>query len=175
VEVELLEDGNVTVSEMRMNDKGEIEEVRSTDKSSALPEAVSKLVSEVSSKQKLRYRLDAVLSFVPDEGAGDFEDSEHPGHHILHARVNQGYKKRVLLSQKREIAKITESMDRSKLVLSSCITPDTVEKRSEAVDTKISSLSESKEEDWILFNGFSATKTIGEDARAFHVPFKISC
>jgi len=174
VEVELLEDGNVTVSEMRMKDNGEIEEVRSTDKSSALPEAVSKLVSEVSSKQKLRYRLDAVLSFVPDEGAGDFEDSEHPGHHILHVRINQDHKKRVLLGQKREITKVAETMDRSKLVLSSCITPDTLQKRSEAAETKLSSPSEN-EKDWILFNGFSATKTIGEDARAFHVPFKEPC
>ncbi|KAL3944634.1 MAG: hypothetical protein SGBAC_001294 [Bacillariaceae sp.] len=173
LEVELLEDGNVTVSEMQMKDNGEIEKVRSADKSSALPEAVSKLVSEVSSKQKLRYRLDAVLSFVPDEGARDFEDSEHPGHHILHARINQGHKKRVLLGQKREIANAIE-MDRSKLVLSSCITPDTLQQRSQAVETNLSSLSED-EKDWILFNGFSATKTIGEDARAFHVPFKEPC
>ncbi|CAJ1934316.1 unnamed protein product [Cylindrotheca closterium] len=174
VEIELLEDGNVTVSEMRMKEDGEIEKVRSTDKSSALPEAVSKLVSEVSSKQKLRYRLDAVLSFVSDEGAGDFEDSEHPGHHILHARINQDHKKRALLCQKLEIAKVMDSMDRSKLVLSSCITPDTLQKRSEAIETKLSCLSEN-ENDWILFNGFSATKTIGDDARAFHVPFKEPC
>lgn len=174
VEVELLEDGHVSVKEMTYTSEGGVEEVWSTGEPSALPPSVSKLVSEVSSKQKNRYRLDAVLSFVNDL-VEEAEDAEHPGHHILHARIPPEYKIRALRAQQHEATKrATHDQDPSKMVLSAGVSTETFQKRAENVEKKLTSVTE-KDSDWVLYNGFSATSTITEDARAFHVPFKEPC
>jgi PAB-dependent poly(A)-specific ribonuclease subunit 2 len=174
VEVELLKDGHVSVKEMKFNDDGDVEEVWSTGKPSALPSSLSKLVNEASSRQKFRYRLDAVVSFVND-GSEAVEDVEHPGHHILHARVPVKYNRRILESQQEEALKCAnQEVDDTKMVLSASVSAETFIKRAEQIGVKLSSLT-SKDSDWVLYNGFSVSSTISEDARAFHVPFKEPC
>jgi PAB-dependent poly(A)-specific ribonuclease subunit 2 len=175
VEIELLEDGNVLVRELvKCNDEGK--ETWSTFKGkSSLPPTVSKLVSEVSSKEKYRYRLDAVLSFVSDD-VESVGDDEHPGHHVLHARVPHQYKKRVLRSQQEEAGKLAlRKPDASKLVMTASVKSEVFRKRSEHAGKRLSAANDECKSGWVLYNGFAVSNTVVEDARAFHVPFKEPC
>eukprot|EP00980_Cylindrotheca_fusiformis_P010035 scaffold2214_cov139-Cylindrotheca_fusiformis.AAC.32 len=174
VEVELLEDGNVSVKEMKFSSEGEVEEVWASTEPSKLPASVSKLVSEASSKQKTCYRLDAVLSYVNDQ-IEDAEETELPGHHVLHARIPPKYKEWVLKAQQQEVQKRIENDPKlSKMVLSASVTTETFQKRAATVEMRLKS-SAPQHSEWVLFNGFSAKNTVTEDARAFHVPFKEPC
>lgn len=175
VEVELLGDGNVAIKEMKYNSQGEIEEEWSTSEPSALPSSVSKLVGEVSSKQKIRYRLEAVLSYVNDRIEDD-ESTEQPGHHVLHARIPSEYRTRVLKAQQYEVKKrVACDPDPFSMVISAGVPAETFEKRAENVERKLKLAPANKDSEWVLHNGFLATKTVTEDARAFHVPFKEPC
>lgn len=173
VDIELGQDGKVIVREMGSEANGQDKWTTFKGKSS-LPSAVSKLVSEASSGQKHRYRLEAVLSFINDEAEGTGDD-EHPGHHALHARVSQQDKRRVLKRQQEAAKKkALDEVDPSKLVLSADVSPETFGKRSEHAGKQLAAVDDSESE-WILYNGFVTSKTIVEDARAFHVPFKEPC
>mmetsp|Transcript_8246 Transcript_8246/g.9139 ORF Transcript_8246/g.9139 Transcript_8246/m.9139 type:complete len:1503 (-) Transcript_8246:340-4848(-) len=190
IEVVLLEDGNVEVTEWHKSKNG-IEEISSTFRGkSSLPLEVSRLVSKASSKQKYRYRLEAVLSFVASTSEED-ECDEKLGHHVLHSRVPLNYKRMVLKSQAEEARKLA-SIDRNintledrelhNLLLSSGITAEDYIKRAEDVEQQLSSIEHEESgmlqdspssDEWILYNSTKVSKTVGsEDARAFHVPFK---
>lgn len=173
VEVELLKDGQVSVKEMKFNDDEDVEEVWASKKRSKLPKSLSEIMNQSSSRQKHRYRLDAVVSYIND--TEDDEDSEHSGYHVLHARVPVEYKRRVLRTQQEKANKrAIQEVDPSKLVLSSSVSPETFQKRAESAEKRLKSIKES-DNDWVLYNGFAVTKTVAEDARAFHVPFKEPC
>jgi len=70
------------------------------------------------------------------------------------------------------------------LTLSSQIAPENLRKQVRVARTKLRQLEEEEKENnqhhqdgdnWVLFNGFVVSKTIVDDARAFHVPFKEPC
>jgi PAB-dependent poly(A)-specific ribonuclease subunit 2 len=173
VEIELEADGNVVVREMQgcgdeaswIDFKGE----------SSLPPAISKLVSETSSPTKHRYRLDAVLSYVVDDAAEAAVDDDHPGHHVLHARVPREYKARAIKMQQQEAdMRASLELDSTKLVMTADLDPDIFRKRSARAGEILSQQSDDDSE-WVLYNGFLVSKTVVEDARAFHVTFKEPC
>lgn len=183
IEVSLLEDGNVEVIEWYKTKNGNFDSTTFRGKSS-IPIEVSKLVSKVSSKKKYRYRLESVLSFIKDKNAG---------HHVLHARVNPDYKRMVLKNQAEEarklaeedtILKTPEERELHNLLPSSKISAEQFLKRAENVEQELLFVEEKDHEepenqdsslindDWILFNGTKVSKTVSDDARAFHAPFK---
>lgn len=174
IEVDLEPNGSVIVREM-VKPGGDGGERWATFKGkSSLPPAVSKLVSDASSREKYRYRLESVLSFVNDEAEG-IDDEEHPGHHVLHARTPREYKRRVLKYQQEEAEKrAKEEIDPTKLVLTADVKPEIFQKRSEYAGKMLSAVDE-EETGWIMYNGFAVSSTIVEDARAFHVSFKEPC
>mmetsp|Transcript_12503 Transcript_12503/g.29312 ORF Transcript_12503/g.29312 Transcript_12503/m.29312 type:complete len:1518 (-) Transcript_12503:118-4671(-) len=183
IEVELLADGNVAVTEWHKAENGDGETSSIFRGKSSLPPEVSKLVLKASSKQKHRYRLESVLSYVrgcEDEGCGE----EASGHHVLHSRVSIDYKRRALSAQAKEARKLAEEVSTYKseeerelqeLLLSSGSAYDEYVSRAKSVEDQLSSLEQDQEEnsnDWIIYNGYKVSKTVVEDARAFHVPFK---
>ena len=188
VEVELLPDGNVSVTEWHQSANGSGETSTTFTGKGSLPDEVSKLVSDASTKQKFRYRLDAVLSFVADTDSEGYDDDEDIGHHVLHARIPASYKRMLLKSQMEEARKLaskrsepssapSEVQEVQNLVLNASISAEEFEKRAEYVKETLLSLEQTdtgKEEptDWILYNGFRVSNTVIEDARAFHVSFK---
>lgn len=176
VEIELFKDGNVIVKQ-----KGEATADNGGDSwsqfegTSSLPPSVSELVSKVSTPQKIRYQLEAVVSFVNDD-TSDVGDDETAGHHVIHARVTKEYKKRILKCQQEEAGKLAlQDPNASKLMLTAGIKSDTFRKRSENAGKQLASINDDGEHCWVLFNGYVVEKTVHEDARAFHVPFKEPC
>ena len=179
VEVEIEENGNIAVKELQKvkardgNGKEEWVEYRGK---SLLPESISKIVAGTSRVQKYRYRLEAVLSFVRDDIDTNDEDDEHPGHHVLHARIPRAYKKRAMEQQQREAAQLAlHKLDASKLVLTADTESDVFRKRAEEAGKKIVATKDDTADDWVLFNGFVVSNTQVEDAKAFHVHFKEPC
>jgi PAB-dependent poly(A)-specific ribonuclease subunit 2 len=187
IEVELLEDGNVAVTEWHKTKDGNGETSSTFRGKSSLPPEVSRLVSKASSKQKYRYRLESVLSFVTDTSDDEGESDETLGHHVLHSRVPLDYKRMVIKSQAEEARKISgintnlkseEERELHNLLLSSGITADDYVKRAEDAEHQLSSIEQEEDSssstdcDWILYNSYKVSKTVVEDARAFHVPFK---
>lgn len=182
IEVELLEDGNVAVTEWHKSKDGSMETSSTFRGKSSLPPEVAKLVLKVSSKQKYRYRLEAVLSYVA--GCDDEGGEEASGHHVLHSRVPTDYKRRVLKSQAQEARKLAEKASRSSpekcdfhdLLLSAKTTAEDYVGRAEIVEKRLLSMEQEQEkntsDDWIIYNSYNVSKTVVEDARAFHVPFK---
>lgn len=174
VEIELAEDGSHVVKQLKIDDSGEetwlIFQGRST-----LPAAVSKLVSDVSTQQKRRYRLETVLSFINDDvepSAGD----EISGHHVLHTRVPSSYKKRTLRKQKEKIVDIlSKEPDPKKLVLTAGVKPEIFQRRLDRTEHLLAASDDETKSQWVLYNGFAVSSTVGEDARAFHVSFKEPC
>ena len=173
IEIELEADGNVIVREMQgVSGESSWKEYKGK---SPLPASVTKLVSETSVPAKNRYRLEAVVSYVVDDCAEGAVDEDHPGHHILHARVPSEYRTRALQRQKQEADKRASlEMDPTKLVLTADVDTDVFKKRSERAG-KLLNRGSQNDSDWILYNGFLVSKTVVEDARAFHVNFKEPC
>ncbi len=174
VEIELQDDGSHIVKQLRIDESGE-EMWLAFQGRSKLPAAVSTLVSEVSIKQKRRYRLDAVLSFINDSVDSSVDD-KITGHHVLHTRIPFGYKKRKLEEQKKKVSEIlAKEHDPKMLVLTAGITPDIYQGRLDQADQLLGACDESNESSWALFNGFAVSNTVVDDARAFHVLFKEPC
>jgi PAB-dependent poly(A)-specific ribonuclease subunit 2 len=186
VEIELLPNGNVAVKEFHQAADGSGIVCSSFLGKTSFPEEVSKMVSDASSKQKYRYRLEAVLSFVTDSGDDDMEEDESSGHHVLHARMPVDYKRRILRSQADEARKTaskksehrsSEGDQAPNMVLSASLTAKDYEDRAESAEKLLASMEKAEKKntlssDWILYNGFKVSKTVIEDARAFHVTFK---
>jgi len=183
IEVELLADGNVAVTEWHKAKDGSGETSSTFRGKSSLPSEVAKLVLEASSKQKYRYRLEAVLSYVT--GCEEEGNEEPMGHHVLHSRVPTDYKRRVLKNQAQEARKLAENnsqetaenRDFNALLLSAGTTAEEYYRRAEVVEEELSSMENDQEKnsgssDWIIYNSYKVSKTVVEDARAFHVPFK---
>ena len=183
IEVELLEDGNVEVTEWHKAKDGSGETSSTFRGKSSLPSEVVKLVLKASSKQKYRYRLEAVLSYV--KGCEDEDSDEPSGHHVLHSRVSTDYKRRVLKNQSQEARKLAERASGTSpkkyechdLLLSAGTTAEEYVSRAEIAEMQLSSMEQEQEknnssDDWIIYNSYNVSKTVVEDARAFHVPFK---
>lgn len=181
IEIELLEDGNVQVTEWHKTKDGKGQTSSTFKGKSSLPSEVAKLVLKASSKQKYRYRLEAVLSYVT--GGVDEDSDEASGHHVLHSRVPSDYKRRVLKNQAQEARKLAEKASRVSpqkvdfhdLLLSSRTAPEEYVKRAEITEQQVASMEQddaSSSDDWIMYNSYNVSKTVVEDARAFHVPFK---
>jgi PAB-dependent poly(A)-specific ribonuclease subunit 2 len=176
VEVDLQDDGGTIVRQLKV-DESSGEESWSTFKGrSSLPAAVSKLVSNASTKQKVRYQLNAVLSFVNDdmESSGDDESN---GHHVLHVRVPLSYKKRILARQQAKAAEmLSKKPDPKKLVLTAGLKPEIFQKRVERAKQRLAACDEEDStSSWVMYNNFAVSNTVVEDARAFHVSFKEPC
>jgi PAB-dependent poly(A)-specific ribonuclease subunit 2 len=158
--------------------------------SSQLPSSIADIVtSSLGSTRKHRYRLDAVLSFVRDDmDAATIEklslspSEEANGHHVLHARISSGCKRRALDNQRSQANRVASTMESASkdmttdvpLTVTSGTKPEVFRKRIEDVDQRLKSLDDSSD-DWILFNGFVVSSTIAEDARAFDMAFKEPC
>jgi len=183
IEVELLADGNVAVTEWHKAKDGNGETSSIFRGKSSLPLEVAKLVLKASSKQKCRYRLEAVLSYVT--GCEDEGNDEPSGHHVLHSRVSTDYKRRVLKSQAQETRNLAEKQRHTSaekcelhdLLLSAGTTAEDYVRRAEIVEKELCSMEQEQEKnascgDWIIYNSYKVSKTVVEDARAFHVPFK---
>jgi PAB-dependent poly(A)-specific ribonuclease subunit 2 len=176
IEVELKGDGNVVVKECaKVGD----EETWTTFKGkSPLPESICNLVADSAIGAKLRYRLDAVLSFVRDDSEANGND-ENPGHHVLHARISLDHKRRLMKRQQEEAAKMAlHKPDSTKLVLTSNTDPEVFRKRYENAARNLIALKDEPSDnsnEWVLFNGFLVSNTVVEDARAFHIAFKEPC
>jgi len=183
IEIELLADGNVAVTEWHKTKDGSGETSSTFRGKSSLPPEVAKLVLKASSKQKYRYRLEAVLSYVT--GCEDEGSDEPSGHHVLHSRVTTDYKRRVLKSQAQAARKLAEKgcytspekCEFHDLLLSAGSTAEDYVRRAEIAEKELSSIEQEEEkkissDDWIIYNSYKVSKTVVEDARAFHVPFK---
>lgn len=190
VEVQLEADGNVTVSEWHAGKDGS--DVAVFQGKTILPPEVSKVISESSSRQKCRYRLEAVLAFVADCDGEDTEKYGNSGHHVLHARVPLDYKLRVLKNQIEEARKLSMttgkksnapsddcSSEARDFVLSASVTADDYEARATLIEKQLLSIEREmndkkgiQESEWMLYNGYKVASTVVEDARAFHVSFK---
>lgn len=182
IEVELLADGNVAVTEWHKAKDGDGETSSTFQGKSSLPPEVAKLVLKASSKQKYRYRLEAVLSYVT--GYEDEASDKPSGHHVLHSRAPIDYKRRVFKSQAQAARNLAEKdsrlspekRDLHDLLISAGIAADDFVTRAEFVEKQISSMEQEEKnnssEDWIIYNSYKVSKTVVEDARAFHVPFK---
>jgi len=183
IEIELLEDGNVAVTEWHKAEDGSGETSSTFRGKSSLPPEVAKLVLEASSKQKYRYRLEAVLSYVT--GCEEEDSDEASGHHVLHSRVRTDYKRRVLKSQAQEARKLAERASRSStkqsdftdLLLSASTPAQEYIRRAEIAENQLLSMEQEQpksgtSDEWIIYNSYNVSKTVVEDARAFHVPFK---
>lgn len=175
VEVELQDDGAIVVRQLKVDESSGEEAWTTFSGRSSLPAVVSKLVSDASTKQKVRYQLDAVLSFVNDDVESSDED-ESNGHHVLHARVPLSYKKRALAKQQEKVEEIlSKEPDPKKLVLTAGLKPELFQKRAERVKQQLAACDEENSTSWVLYNGFAVSNTVVEDARAFHVSFKEPC
>jgi hypothetical protein len=134
---------------------------------------------------KVRYRLEAVLSFVRDDMSSDASgyvfsgrDGEAVGHHVLHMRIPPVYRKRNLSKQRDCAEQLLKQMKENsnannyQLTMTADIPESIIEARIRKVEQD---LHDDKMNDWVLFNGFVVSSTTVEDARAFHVDFKEPC
>ena len=178
LEVEIEDNGNIIVKELKLTREGEGEDKETwvtCRGKSLLPESISKIIAKPSSAQKHRYRLEAVLSFVRDD-IDTNNDDDHPGHHVLHARIPGDYKQRAMEQQQKEAAQMAlHKPESSKLVLTANTDSDVFRNRAENAGKQVASTKDDPTDDWVLFNGFVVSNTEVEDAKAFHVPFKEPC
>lgn len=192
IEVELEDDGNVVVREFIEKADSDEKEWSTVADTSAIPAAIAEIISKNQDSIKKRtYRLDAVLSFVRDDMDPSMEEQlpdsiseKTKGHHVLHVREPSAYKLRALSSQRKEVDHLvmeqeseSDRLEGRKWTLASKTKSEILCKRSETVTHLLQNQPspESMDSDWILFNGFVVSKTVAEDARAFHVPFKEPC
>lgn len=179
IEVELEEDGNVSVRE-QIDTHGQPKWAK-FDAKTTIPSSISDLLTKDrgSKKQKLRYRLDATLSFIRDETFSTNEAGQAEGHHVLHVRVPADYRKRTLTKQREYAEQLNKLIQKSgskscyKMTLTSKITPACIKSRINRVKECLKA--NKNQDDWVLFNGFVVSPTSVEDARAFHVDFKEPC
>lgn len=185
LEVEIQEDGNVVVREMSDLQDGKKEWVEFKGDSN-LPKAISELLTKNNDKtyqRKYNYRLEAVVSFIRDDMDPKCAGEGVDGHHVLHVRVPQSYKKRCLTRQRDHADQLSKSLQKmvgkpicaEKLTLTANVDPEVVRKRAEITKDRISAGDKDKSEDWVLFNGFVVNPTVVEDARGFNVKFKEPC
>jgi PAB-dependent poly(A)-specific ribonuclease subunit 2 len=187
VEIELKEGGSVVVTEWS-NGNGDSFVFKSK---SALPDEVSKLVAASSSPQKQLYRLEAVVSYISNPEHDDSIDEEGAsGHHVLHARVSVAEKKRIFKSQSKEARKVSSMQSAtqdeeyaSNFVVSASARAKELDERAAQIDQQAVACEKTEKQEvnryppvvhsqWVLYNGSSVSKTVVEDARAFHVTFK---
>ena len=124
-------------------------------------------------KVRKRYRLDAVLSFVRDESEKDFGIE---GHHVLHARVPNGYRKKILTKQLEKVkeASLLPSNTDSNTCFRSLgsISQDEWDRRERFIQSQ---LIDCDKDEWLLFNGIMVSSSSSIDARAFDTDFKEPC
>jgi len=121
-----------------------------------------------------RYRLDAVLSFVRDESEMEFGGV--CGHHVLHVRVSDDYRRMALtkqLEKSRQTSLITYDDDSISFFRSlGVITQDEWIRRENFIQRQ---LMDSETDEWLLFNGIMVSSTSAIDARSFNNEFKEPC
>ena len=182
IEVELDDGGGVVVRECQHAKDGKW---IAFGTSSTIPPSVSKIVLEkraTTANCKYRYQLDAVLSFVRDDMDSTSVESDAviAGHHVLHVRVPNSYKKFLLSEQFKEVDGLakTDWSASQMFVTEKNLDGDIFQKRAMSVQQSLDALNSddsASNSDWILANGYSVSDTVIEDARAFHVPFKEPC
>ena len=185
VEVEIQDDGNVVVRELIDLDDGK-KEWTEFHGDLKLPKEISDLLTkdkDIFSPKKYQYRLEAVLSFIRDDMDPKIVGEGVDGHHVLHVRVPQTYKKRCLTRQRDNAEQLVKSLQKvaenqicaEKLTMTGSLDPALVKKRAEIAKDRISAGDKERSEDWVLFNGFVVNPTFVDDARGFNVEFKEPC
>lgn len=148
------------------------------------------------SKQKRRYQLQSVLSFIPSNDSAatasvsmDEDSAERAqvnGHHVLHVRVTNEQKQNVLKAQLDRAKSFSAALSGIEapassdhlptMTIASRTKPSTIQDRIRLAKDKVGgAMSNNDEMDWVLFNGFVVSSTEISDARAFHVGFKEPC
>jgi PAB-dependent poly(A)-specific ribonuclease subunit 2 len=188
VEIEVKEGGEIVVTEWRNGNQ----DILVFESKSTLPPEVSKLVASSPEPQKKLYRLEAVVSYICPHDEVNEIDGEVGilGHHVLHSRLSATQKKEILKMQAEEARKLASLQQKnedkdaaSNFVMSASVKTKELEERACELDLLASMCEESDEEaskkyppttrqEWILYNGSNVSRTIVEDARAFHVIFK---
>ena len=183
--VEIQEDGNVVIQEM-VDLEGGRKEWMEFKGDSKMPKSISDLLTKEIDKftpKKYEYRLDAVISFVRNDKDSNHGGDSVDGHHVLHVRVPQPYKKRCLTRQRDHAKQLVKTLQTlaSKALCAEMLTmtantdPAVVKKRIEITRDRISVGDKDKPEDWVLFNGYVVSPTVVDDARGFNVNFKEPC
>lgn len=185
IEIELDETGNVIVRELVRTDKDEGGEEWALSSGQALPKDVvdtlqaSDRWTTPSGERKVRYQLEAVVSFIRTASDTVDEENENKGHHILHVRVPRSYDETAILKQIEELDIYTEERRSGKNdahTLSSSVPEERLQERSVKASEKLKELSESGEDSWLLVNGLLCNRWIvADDARAFHNDAKEPC
>jgi Ubiquitin carboxyl-terminal hydrolase len=123
-------------------------------------------------KSKVLYRLDAVLSFIPD--------GSNLGHHVVHVRVPTTLKERALEKQVKNAEQLLKHLQANAsksdqhLTLTAKVPIPIVSNRIQRV--KESMLSKQPQlSEWILFNGYVVTQASAEDVRSFNMGYKEPC
>lgn len=188
VEVELEDNGSVVVRELVHDEKSGTESWKECRGKGSMPSSISTAVNDSTrhgGPLKRRYRLDAVVSMIRDDMDRSCPeevralDAEGPfGHHVLHARVQQNMKNRII-KQQRNTIKAYLSQYRVNTVSDMTLVgrswdEEVFQKRLEQAEKRLAALDEKGPtgNDWVLVNGFVVSDTVVEDARAFHVKFK---
>mmetsp|Transcript_18582 Transcript_18582/g.50803 ORF Transcript_18582/g.50803 Transcript_18582/m.50803 type:complete len:1506 (+) Transcript_18582:92-4609(+) len=180
VEIAISDTGNILVSEYVQELDSGTERWVTHGKDDAISNVVAEILAKRKghSAQRMRYELSSVLSLVrddldrniPDElvsAKGD--DKGFFGHHVLHTKIPDSYRKRTVDSQVDEANKFIGTPQNPDTVVSTD-DKDAIEQR--AADA---SVRQDEPGGWVLFNGFKVSNTSVEDARAFHVEFKEPC
>ena len=185
IEVELEETGNVIVRELISTGKEGGKEKWAIASGKALPKDVVDILqasdrwTTPSGERKVRYQLEAVVSFIRSSNDVIDEEKESMGHHILHVRVPKSYDETAIIKQIEELDVYVEERRNGEidaLTLSSSVPEERLQERSIKASEKLKQLSESAEDSWLLVNGLLCNKwTDGEDARSFQVDSKEPC
>ena len=185
IELELEETGNVIVRELISTGKEGGEEKWAIASGKDLPKDVVDVLqasdrwTTPSGERKVRYQLEAVVSFIRSSNDVIDEEKESKGHHILHVRVPKSYDETAIIKQIEELDIYTEERrtgETDALTLSSSVQEERLQERSVKASEKLKQLSESAEDSWLLVNGLLCNKwTDGEDARSFQVDSKEPC
>ena len=185
IEIEIEETGNVIVRELISTGKEGGGEKWAIASGKALPKDVVDILqasdrwTTPSGERKVRYQLEAVVSFIRSSNDVIDEEKESKGHHILHVRVPKSYDETAILKQIEELDIYTEERRNGEidaLTLSSSVPEERLQERSVKASEKLKQLSGSAEDSWLLVNDLLCNKwTDGEDARSFQVDSKEPC
>lgn len=180
IEVEIALDRSVVVRELASRDD-ENEEWVEFKQNHPLSSSIFDTVEYPTTK---KYRLDAVCSFIRNNGSESIE-----GHHVIHVRSRKDLECHAL---RRQIIKLEESIAEREIesrategggknchmTILSRVSSATLQERKlklqQQLETAHLGYSEGEKErcEWLLFNGFVVTKTTIDDVRSFTANFK---
>ena len=165
-EIQIEEDGSVSVVELAVDQDGNEEWIASNRKlHNGLPVSLTKALKSNHHKSiKKSYELQAVISYVRGK------TRVHDDYHVVHIKADQDIAKQTLSRQLEKIDECVsekEKGDSKHLTLVTDITLEAMKSRRELVQKKLESVNEPSEDNWLLINGLKVTQTSSDDARSF--------